>query len=72
MFFYINSTVSSGMNSLAAIVLEDFLKGCCFPNMTERQATAASKILSIFFGLLTFGLVFVAQNLGGVLSVSLY
>ncbi|CAL4136182.1 unnamed protein product, partial [Meganyctiphanes norvegica] len=37
------STVSSGMNSLAAIVLEDFLKGPIWPTITERQATWASK-----------------------------
>ena len=58
------------MNSLAAIVLEDFLRGLCFPNMTDRQSTIASKFLSLFFGLLTFALIFVAQMMGSIQTVS--
>ncbi|KAB7501272.1 Sodium-coupled monocarboxylate transporter 1 [Armadillidium nasatum] len=50
------STVSSGMNSLAAITLEDFIRGVWFPDMSESTATRTSKILSLFFGLLTFAL----------------
>lgn len=65
------STVSSGMNSLAAIVLEDFLKNGCYKTISERASTVASKLLSLFFGLLTFALVFVAEQLGGVLSAAL-
>ncbi|XP_063602363.1 sodium-coupled monocarboxylate transporter 1-like [Penaeus indicus] len=65
------STVSSGMNSLAAIVLEDFLKNGCYEAISERASTVASKLLSLFFGLLTFALVFVAEQLGGVLSAAL-
>ena len=65
------STVSSGMNSLAAITLEDFIKGSCYAKkISEPTATKISKILSLFYGVITFGLVFVAQNLGNVLSVS--
>ncbi|ROT70991.1 hypothetical protein C7M84_010692 [Penaeus vannamei] len=59
------STVSSGMNSLAAIVLEDFLKNGCYKTISERASTVASKLLSLLFGLLTFALVFVAEQLGG-------
>ena len=58
------------MNSLAAIVLEDFVKSGCYPNISENAATWLSRALSLFFGLLTFGLVFVAEQLGNVLSVS--
>nr|XP_027220463.1 sodium-coupled monocarboxylate transporter 2-like [Penaeus vannamei] len=65
------STVSSGMNSLAAIVLEDFLKNGCYKTISERASTVASKLLSLLFGLLTFALVFVAEQLGGVLSAAL-
>jgi len=64
------STVSSGMNSLAAIVLEDFVKAFK-PNLSENASTWISKILSLFFGVLTFALVFVAENLGNVLSAAL-
>ncbi|KAK3884534.1 hypothetical protein Pcinc_011207 [Petrolisthes cinctipes] len=65
------STVSSGMNSLAAIVLEDFVKVGCFPNLSDEAGTWTSRGLSLFFGLLTFGLVFVAEQLGNVLSAAL-
>ncbi|CAL4140451.1 unnamed protein product, partial [Meganyctiphanes norvegica] len=62
------STVSSGMNSLAAITLEDFIKGIFIPNMSDDTATKVVKILSLCYGLLTFGLVFVAEQLGNILS----
>ncbi|XP_037772457.1 sodium-coupled monocarboxylate transporter 1-like [Penaeus monodon] len=65
------STVSSGMNSLAAIVLEDYVKAGCCPDISEKKATLLSKVLSLFFGLLTFGLVFVAEQLGNILSAAL-
>lgn len=67
---FLDSTVSSGMNSLAAIVLEDFVKAGCFPNLSEEASTWTSRGLSLFFGLLTFALVFVAEQLGNILSVS--
>lgn len=65
------STVSSGMNSLAAIVLEDYIKGGCWPDISENTATWMSRGLSLFFGLLTFALVFVAEQLGNILSAAL-
>lgn len=65
------STVSSGMNSLAAIVLEDFIKAGCYPGISEKNATTVTKVLSLFFGLLTFALVFVAEQLGNILSAAL-
>ncbi|XP_042241286.1 sodium-coupled monocarboxylate transporter 1-like [Homarus americanus] len=65
------STVSSGMNSLAAIVLEDFIKAGCYPKISENAATWTSRGLSLFFGLVTFGLVFVAEQLGNILSAAL-
>lgn len=64
------STVSSGMNSLAAIVLEDFVKAK-YPNISEKRSTITSKVLSVFFGVLTFALVFVAEQLGNVLNAAL-
>ncbi|CAL4090032.1 unnamed protein product [Meganyctiphanes norvegica] len=65
------STISSGMNSLAAIVLEDFVKGGCWPTISAAAETHASRALSLFFGVLTFVLVFVAEQLGGILSAAL-
>lgn len=65
------STVSSGLNSLAAIFLEDFVRPFWLPNMEEAKATLISKMLALGFGVLCFGLVFVAANLGNVLEAAL-
>lgn len=65
------STISSGMNSLAAVTLEDFVKSCCFPNMSEKTATMTSKLLAMFYGALCIGLVAAAEKLGGVLQAAL-
>jgi hypothetical protein len=63
------STVSSGLNSWAAICLEDFVRPFCCTGMTDARATNVSKGLAMGFGLLCFGLVFVASQLGNVLEV---
>jgi len=65
------STVSSGLNSLAAICLEDFVRPFCCTNMNDARATTVSKFLAIIFGLLCFGLVFVAAQFGDVLQAAL-
>ncbi|XP_045600689.1 sodium-coupled monocarboxylate transporter 2 [Procambarus clarkii] len=65
------STVSSGLNSLAAIVLEDFIKSGCYPGISDTASTWVSRGLCVFFGLITFALVFVAEQLGNILSAAL-
>ncbi|KAK2710322.1 hypothetical protein QYM36_013841 [Artemia franciscana] len=65
------TTVSSGLNSLAAIAMEDFVKPFCFPNLSDRAATNVSKTLAVLFGLICFGLVFVAAQFGNALEVSI-
>lgn len=65
------STVSSGLNSLAAITLEDFIKGVFVPDLSDEKATKISKLIAVAFGLICFGLVFVAEQLGGVLQAAL-
>ena len=62
------STVSSGINALSATALEDFVK-LFYPNLKESTAAVVSKLLVVFFGLLSFSLVFIAAQMGGVLQV---
>lgn len=64
-----NSTVSSGLNSLAAIILEDFIRPFCCTNMDDARATKVSKVVAIVIGLVCFALVFVAAQLGDILQV---
>ncbi|XP_067935270.1 sodium-coupled monocarboxylate transporter 2-like [Watersipora subatra] len=65
------STLSSGFNSLSAIVLQDIIKSYFMPNMSEVQATRAAKGLAMGFGALCIGLSYVASYLGGVLQAAL-
>ncbi len=63
------STVSSGLNSLAAVTLQDFIVGGCNVKMSERVSAWVSKGLAVGYGLLSFLLVFVVKYLPGVLEV---
>ncbi|XP_021952831.1 sodium-coupled monocarboxylate transporter 1 [Folsomia candida] len=63
------STVSSGLNSLASITLEDYVK-YFYPDISDHRATNISKFSSVMYGLLSFGLVFIAERLGGIFDVS--
>ncbi|XP_049944693.1 putative sodium-dependent multivitamin transporter isoform X2 [Schistocerca serialis cubense] len=69
------STVSSAVNSLAAVTLEDYFKPLyvryrCHP-LAESRSPLVGKLLALVFGLLFLGLAFMAQFLGGVLQASL-
>ncbi|XP_035685240.1 sodium-coupled monocarboxylate transporter 1-like [Branchiostoma floridae] len=61
------STMSSGLNALAAVALEDFVKPC-FPNLSDERYTWISKVLAMAFGLLTILMAFIASYLGPVFS----
>uniref|UniRef100_A0A915B653 Sodium/solute symporter n=1 Tax=Parascaris univalens TaxID=6257 RepID=A0A915B653_PARUN len=63
------STLSSGMNSMAAAVYEDFLKHRIHGKITDAQATTINKSFVLFFGLLSTALAFTAEPLGGILRV---
>lgn len=65
------STISSGLNSLAAVTLTDFVKPFIAPNMSERKATNVSKILALVFGVICLGLTWVASLLGNILQAAL-
>lgn len=65
------STVSSGVNSLAAITLEDLIKTYIKPDLSEVWATRITKILAFLFGIAAIVLVVVARQLGNVLSAAI-
>jgi Na+/proline symporter len=67
------STVSSGLNSLAAVCLKDFIQPF-YKNhhMSERKNLNISKLLASFFGVITVGIAFLCQHMGPtVLQISL-
>ncbi|XP_033113679.1 sodium-coupled monocarboxylate transporter 1-like [Anneissia japonica] len=64
------STVSSGLNSLAAVYGEDVVK-LVWPDMEESKYTKITKGLAGFFGLLSMGMAVVASYMGDVLQTAL-
>lgn len=71
------STVSTALNSLSALTLEDYFKNLYLlikkrPFVEAENGSAMpSKILSTVFGFICIGVAFLVQNLGGVLQASL-
>ncbi|XP_020296259.1 sodium-coupled monocarboxylate transporter 1-like isoform X2 [Pseudomyrmex gracilis] len=64
-------TVASALNSLAAITCEDVLRGLFQMNLPASKGAVYARWISIFFGALSFALVFVVERLGSVLQVAL-
>lgn len=65
------STISSGLNSIAACILQDVIRAYFVKDMTEKRATLVSRIIATIFGLVCLGLTYVASKLGGVLQAAL-
>jgi len=49
MIYTVDSTISSGLNSLSAVCLQDLLRLLCFKDMSEKHATLASKLICTNF-----------------------
>lgn len=63
------STVSSTLNSTAAVVMQEFVRPWK-PNLSDKHATIITKVLSLVFGVLPILLVLFAKYFGsGILSV---
>ncbi|KAL7648475.1 UNVERIFIED_CONTAM: hypothetical protein RMT77_000381 [Armadillidium vulgare] len=68
------STVSSSLNSLSAVTLQDYLLPV-LPSLTgigEKRAAALGKVIAVLFGAICVGIAFLTQLIGaGVLQASL-
>uniref|UniRef100_A0A7N8X794 Solute carrier family 5 member 8, like n=1 Tax=Mastacembelus armatus TaxID=205130 RepID=A0A7N8X794_9TELE len=64
------STVSSSINALTAVTMEDFILPVC-KNLTEKQINWMNMGLSVFFGALCIGMAGVASVMGSVLQAAL-
>uniref|UniRef100_A0A1A8Q3I3 Solute carrier family 5 (Iodide transporter), member 8-like n=1 Tax=Nothobranchius rachovii TaxID=451742 RepID=A0A1A8Q3I3_9TELE len=64
------STVSSSINALVAVTVEDFIFPLC-KNLTQKQVTWLNMGLSVFFGGLCIGMAGVASVMGSVLQAAL-
>lgn len=65
------SSLSTGLNSMAAVVLEDFVKPNLNVPLTEKQTAVLCRSVVIFIGILCIGLVFVVEKLGTVVQLSM-
>lgn len=71
------SSVSSCLNSLAAVTLEDYFKPLYLLimkrpfEMSPSRSAIPSKIIAGIYGLVCIGTAFLAQHVGGILEVSL-
>ena len=65
------STVSSGLNSLAAVFITDFLQLGCKFDMSDWSKTVTTKIITVVFGLVSFGIVFMVAYLPGILQAAI-
>ena len=54
--------------TLAAVTLEDFVKVYYRNELTEQKATRLSKLLALFYGIFSYGLVFMVKNIPGLVQ----
>ncbi|XP_046571841.1 sodium-coupled monocarboxylate transporter 1-like [Haliotis rubra] len=64
------SSLSSGINALSAVVLQDYVRPFSSRSLSNLQATIITKCTAASFGFLCIGLAFVASTLGNVLQIS--
>jgi solute carrier family 5 (sodium-coupled monocarboxylate transporter), member 8/12 len=64
------SSMSTGLNTLAGTIYEDFLRHR-YPNATEKRVSDVMKLLVIVLGMLMLSLVFVVEQMGQVFRISI-
>ncbi|KAJ6635354.1 Sodium-coupled monocarboxylate transporter 1 [Pseudolycoriella hygida] len=66
------STVSSGINSLTAVVYEDVIKPYVWPKLTDRQALRLLKVMSVISGILCILAAMVSGFMGNVIQATMF
>ncbi|XP_060071549.1 sodium-coupled monocarboxylate transporter 1-like [Ylistrum balloti] len=64
------STISSGLNAVAAVLLEDFVRPFYSHPISGRGSTIFSKVTIVIAGFCCIGLAFVVSKLGAILQVA--
>ncbi|EDW00395.1 sodium-coupled monocarboxylate transporter 1 [Drosophila grimshawi] len=65
------SSLSTGLNSLSAVVLEDFVKTFHHEPLTETQTAFVMRSVVLIFGIIFVALVFIVEKLGAVLQLTI-
>ncbi|XP_012732516.2 sodium-coupled monocarboxylate transporter 1 isoform X1 [Fundulus heteroclitus] len=63
------STVSSSINALAAVTVEDIIRP--YSNFSEKHLSWISKGMSLFYGVLCIGMAGLASLMGGILQATI-
>lgn len=72
LFCGVLSSLSSSLNSLAAVTWEDFLVRCkYFHSMTPKAQTNVSRLCGVIYGMICIGLAFSAQKMGAVYNATM-
>lgn len=69
-YFFIYSTLSSVLNAVALVVLEDFIRPF-FPAMKDQNATRVVKGVSLLFSCLSFSMFFLVAQVKTILDVNM-
>ncbi|XP_017116374.1 sodium-coupled monocarboxylate transporter 1 [Drosophila elegans] len=65
------SSLSTGLNSLSAVVLEDFVKTFRKTSLSEAQTAFVMRSVVVVFGVIFVALVFAVEKLGAVLQLTI-
>lgn len=61
------SSISSGLNAMSAVLLEDFIKPCCCKTLQGKREIAMSKLFVMVLGVLQFGVAFLISQASGLI-----
>ncbi|XP_026319587.1 sodium-coupled monocarboxylate transporter 1-like [Hyposmocoma kahamanoa] len=65
------SSLSTSLNSMSAVVLEDYYKPFFKKNLSERQTNWLLRSVVVLLGALCLGLVFVVEKMGTILQLTM-
>ncbi len=65
------STISSGLNSLTAVIIEDIYKGLMRQQLSNERQAFVSKIFSVVVGIVVVFLTYVVSYLGSVINAAI-
>lgn len=62
--------MSSGLNTLAGTIYEDFISPWMPPNTTEKTASTFMKVIVVVIGTIFTAMVFIVEKMGGIIQLS--
>ena len=63
------STVSSGLNSLAAVTIQDVIHNVCEFDLSVRASFFITRALAVIYGVISFLVIYIVRYIPGVLQV---